>query len=68
MRKFAPYAKAITGTIIAGLGAFGTALTDGMVTGAEWVTVAVVTLTASYAIWRVDDGRVPPTNPADVQD
>lgn len=62
MRKFAPYAKAITGTVIAGLGSLGTALTDGVVTPVEWVTIASATLVASYAIWRIDDGRVPPAD------
>lgn len=65
MTKLAPYAKAITGTVITGLGALGTALTDGGVSPVEWVAIATATLTASLAIWAVDDGRrTPPAGPA----
>lgn len=59
MKKLAPYAKAITGTAIAGLGALGTALTDGAVTPVEWVTVTTVILTASLVIWAVPNGDAP---------
>ncbi|KXK61947.1 hypothetical protein AWW66_10930 [Micromonospora rosaria] len=47
------YAKAITGAAVAGLTALGTALTDGQVTPAEWVGVAIATLGALGAIWAV---------------
>lgn len=47
------YAKAAVGAAIAGLGALGTALTDGHVTGVEWVAVAIATLTALAAVWRI---------------
>lgn len=53
MTKIAPYAKAITGAAIAGLGALGTALTDERVTSAEWVAVATATLTASLVVWAM---------------
>jgi hypothetical protein len=53
MDKLKPYAKAIIGAAVAGLTALGTALTDDTVTTTEWVAVAVATLTALYAVWRV---------------
>lgn len=54
-----PIAKAITAAVIAGLGALSTALTDELVTGPEWITVAVATLTALGGTWLV------PNTPAD---
>lgn len=70
MTTIAPYAKSVTGAAIAGLGALGAALTDGAVSPAEWVTVAVATLTASLLVWAVpnvdpagehqDDSAQPP--------
>ena len=53
MDKFKPYAKAIIGALVAGLTALGTALTDDTVTGAEWVAVAVATLTALGVVYAV---------------
>ena len=53
MNTFTPYSKAIVGFILAALTATGTALTDGEITTAEWVAVAiaaVATLTAVYAV------------------
>ena len=53
MNTLAPYAKAIVGFVLAALTATGTALTDGSITPAEWVAVAiaaVATLTAVYAV------------------
>lgn len=46
MKHIAPYAKALVGAATAGLGALGTALTDGDVTAQEWVAVASATLVA----------------------
>lgn len=48
-----PYAKAITGAVVAGLTALGTALTDGAVTPVEQVTIALATLTGLAAVWAV---------------
>jgi hypothetical protein len=53
------YAKAITGAIIAGLGAYGVAVLDGTVTSGEWAGVAVAFLTALGVVWGV------PNAPAD---
>lgn len=64
--QFAPYAKAITGTVVAGLGALGTALTDGTVTPVEWVAVATTALTASLAIWSVTNAPLEPNDGGDL--
>ena len=53
MDKIKPYAKAIIGALVAGLTALGTALTDDSVTTAEWVAVAVATLTALGVVYAV---------------
>jgi hypothetical protein len=45
------YAKAIIGGVLAGLGVVGTALTDGVVSAAEWVDVAVATLTVFAGVF-----------------
>jgi hypothetical protein len=48
-----PIAKAIVGALLAGLTALGTALTDDIVTAAEWVGVAVATVGTYAGVWRV---------------
>lgn len=48
-----PYAKAIVGALVAGLGALGTALTDGAVSAQEWVAVASATLVALGVVFGV---------------
>jgi hypothetical protein len=53
------YAKAVTGALVAGLGALGTAWADGRMTPVEWVGVATATLVAAGAVWSVPN-RVPP--------
>lgn len=50
-------AKAYIAGTIAGLTALGTALDDNAITYAEAVGVAVATLTAFYAVWRVPNKR-----------
>jgi len=47
------YAKAIVGAVTAGLGALGTALADGLITGQEWVAVAATAIGALALIWGV---------------
>jgi hypothetical protein len=54
-----PVAKALTGAAIAGLAIAATALTDEVITPAEWVGIAGGTLAALYGVWRV------PNTPAD---
>lgn len=51
--KFAPYAKAIVGALIAGLGAVGTALTDNTISTQEWVAIASATLVALGVVFGV---------------
>lgn len=53
MSKFAPYAKAIIGALVAGLGALGVALEDGSVNSQEYVTIAAAFLVALGAIFAV---------------
>lgn len=58
MKKIAPYAKAVTGAVVAGLGALGAALVPDSenvvaVTAGEWVAVVTATLVASYAVWQI---------------
>lgn len=47
------YAKALWGALVAGLGALSTAITDGSVTTAEWVTIASAAVIALGVIWGV---------------
>ena len=46
-------AKAVIGSVVGGLGAAVTALEDGVIVTAEWLTVAIVALTALGAIFAV---------------
>ena len=48
-----PYAKAIVGATVAGLGVLGTALADNTVTPVEWVAVASATLAALGLVYAV---------------
>jgi hypothetical protein len=47
------YAKAIIGALVAGAGAWGTAVADGQVTAQEWSGVVAAFLVALGAIWAV---------------
>lgn len=55
------YAKAIIGTAIAGLGSASVALEDGAISGQEWITVAIVTLTAAAAVFGIPNAAGPGT-------
>lgn len=55
------YAKAIIGSLIAGLSTLSADLADGSLSPIEWVGVAIAALVALGAIWGVPDGRKPPT-------
>jgi hypothetical protein len=57
MSTIAPYAKAVTAALVAGLTALLTALDDGAVSRSEWVTVAVAFLGALGAVWAVPNAR-----------
>lgn len=68
MKTIAPYGKAITGAIIAGLGALGTALTPDLnnvvsVSPGEWVAVVTATLTASLLVWAIPNADETPEPP-----
>lgn len=56
------YWKAIAAAVVAGGGALGTALEDGVVTGAEMGVVAGAVLAALGAVWRI------PNRPAPVEE
>jgi hypothetical protein len=53
MPKPAAYAKAITGAVVAGLTALGVGLTDGVLTSAEWVAVALAVAVAFGTVYGV---------------
>lgn len=53
MTPVLPYLKSIVGALIAALGALGTALTDDVVTNAEWVAVALAGLVVLAAVFGV---------------
>ena len=49
----AEYRKAIIGALMAFLAALGTAMSDGTVTGIEWVIIAGAVVTGFGAVWGV---------------
>ena len=51
------YLKAIYGAVVAGLGALATAYVDNVISGAEWIAIALVTLTAFGAVWGVKNAE-----------
>jgi hypothetical protein len=57
MDKIAPYAKAVTGAIVAFLTAIATALADNGITGQEWVTAAIAFFVALGAVWAIPNVR-----------
>ena len=57
MKNIAPYGKAITGAVVAGLAALVTALDDNAVSSQEWTIVALGTVTALGAVWAVPNGK-----------
>lgn len=57
------YAKAILGALLAGLGATGTALTDGVITGAEWVVIGTAVVVAAGAVWGVPNATTSASDP-----
>lgn len=53
MSSWDTFAKAILAGATAGVGAAATALTDGAVTPAEWLTIVGAALTAAGIVYRV---------------
>lgn len=49
----AEYAKAIVGAAIAGLTSAGTAVSDGRVTGQEWIGIVLATLATFGGVYQV---------------
>jgi len=47
------YAKAVVAAALAGLGSLSTAMTDNHITGSEWITVGIFTLTALGGVWAI---------------
>lgn len=72
MVKIREQVKAIISGGIAGLGALGTALTDGTVTQQEWTTVALATLVAYGLVYGVGQpaqlSQIPRLPAADLRD
>jgi hypothetical protein len=62
MGNVAPYAKAVVGFLLAGLGAVWVALDDGQVTTQEWVGVAVAALATLGGVWAVPNAPRVPTS------
>lgn len=54
MGKLNPYAKAIAGAIVAGLGAYQVAIGgDGRVDAGEWAGIAIAVVSTLGAVWAV---------------
>lgn len=58
MNTIAPYAKAITGAIVAGLASAQQALADGSINSSEGIGVAIATLTALALVWAIPNADV----------
>ena len=61
MEAAAPYAKAITAAIVAGLSALGSALDDGVITPQEYLYALLALVVASGAVWTVPNRPVDQT-------
>lgn len=61
--NYKEYAKAIVGAVLAGLTAAGAALTDGVITGPEWIGIAIAVVATGGAVFGV-----PNAEPATVDD
>ncbi len=53
MSKLAPYLKAVTAALVAGLSVLSTSLTDNNLTSQDYVAAAVAFLVALGAVWVV---------------
>jgi len=59
MNKLKPYAKAVVGGIVTGLGTAATALTDGGITPVEWITIILSFIAGTGFVYAI------PNKPAD---
>lgn len=74
MKRIAPYAKAITGAVLSGLGAAKLALSDDRITSAEWIDVATAAIAGLAIVWAIpnkdpkakhqDESVQPPARPS----
>ena len=53
MNKIAPYAKALTGALIAGLASLQQSLDDSTVSAQEWTGIAIATLSGLALVWAI---------------
>lgn len=53
MNAVAPYAKAVTAAVVAGLSALAAALDDNSVSSQETVTIAIAFFVALGAVWAI---------------
>lgn len=53
MNRIAPYAKALTGALIAGLASLQQALDDSAVSAQEWTGIAIATLSGLALVWAI---------------
>ena len=60
MGALAPYAKAVTAAVVAGLSAAAAALDDETISTQEWVTIAIAFFVALGAVWAVPNKPLPP--------
>lgn len=61
-------AKAVTGGIVAGLGAGATAAADDVVTVGEWWAIAAATAAAAWAVWRMPNAAPAEDTPTQLDD
>lgn len=61
----ARYYKAVAAAVLAGLTSAGTALLDGHITQAEWVTIAIAVVGTSGAVGIVTNAANPKKTPQD---
>ena len=59
MKLIAPYAKAILGAVLAGLGALYAVSADG-ITAQEWIGVVITTLATLGGVYAVPNKPAPP--------
>lgn len=59
MNKIAPYMKAVTAAVVAGLTGIATALDDGTIGSQEYVYCAIAFLVALGAVWAVPNATAP---------
>lgn len=57
MNRIAPYAKALIGAVVAGLGALSVALEDGSISSQEWISIVAAFLVALGAIFAVPNAQ-----------